>query len=323
MIRIGIIGAAEIAHRMFMPALLKSGEFECVGVATKTAGKGMRFSEDYGVSVINDYRKLVLDKEVDVIYIPLPPALHYQWAKLALENDKHVFLEKPFTTSYAHTKELVELAKKRELVLQENYMFQYHSQLQAIKNMIASGKIGELRMIKSSFGFPIRTSDDFRYSKELGGGALFDVGGYVIKLAYLFLGDTIKLQSSSSCKKDGFEVDTFGAVSFVNKAGLVCQGAYGLDCSYQCLLDIWGSKGRLFTNRIFTAPENLKPVVIVENDKGKEEIILSEDSHFFNSIKMFGNAIDDKMLREKMYDDLLMQAKLVDDIRNNNIEEDC
>ena len=66
------------------------------------------------------------DESVDCVYIPLPPAFHYEWAKKALLAGKHVFLEKPSTTSLKYTEELVKLAEERGLVIQENYMFQYH-----------------------------------------------------------------------------------------------------------------------------------------------------------------------------------------------------
>lgn len=319
MVKCGIIGGADIAFR-FVNASKKNKKLECVCVATRSEEKAVKFKNMFGVNVVNDYNELILNNDVDVIYLPLPPALHYKWAMLALQNNKHVFLEKPSTTSILQSTELVGLAKRKGLVLQENYMFQYHSQLRAVRDIIAEGKIGQLRLIKTYFGFPKRSSDDFRYNKDLGGGALFDAGGYVIKLASLFLGQTIELQSSADFKMKGFDVDMFGTASFINGNGLVCQGAYGLDCFYQCILDVWGNEGRLFTNRIFTAPDDFKPVIIVEDVKSQKKIILNEDDQFAKSIDVFAEAINDNVLRLKMYDDLLMQAKLVEDIRNNNME---
>ena len=100
---------------------------------------------------------------------------------LYTSNDKHVFVEKPSTTNYQDSLNLVKLAEERKLVLHENYMFQYHSQISEIKKEVENGKIGKVHSYHARFGFPRRDKNDFRYNKELGGGALLDAGGYVIK----------------------------------------------------------------------------------------------------------------------------------------------
>ena len=138
MIRIGIICPSEIAFRRFLPALQQASDkfqFTAIGIASPEEwfgdisnvssdiiakqqngelAKARQFTEQYGGKVITGYYALVSSPEIDAVYCPLPPALHYQWAKLALENDKHVFLEKPSTTSYADTEALITLASKKK-----------------------------------------------------------------------------------------------------------------------------------------------------------------------------------------------------------------
>lgn len=316
MLKIGILGGADIAFRMFLPAINEAKGIECVGVASRTKAKRDRFAADYHVPVYETYNGILENPIVDILYIALPPALHYRWAKKALEYNKHVFLEKPSTTSYEESKDLVELASAKGLVLQENYMFQFHSQLQYIKELLRNNRIGNIHLIKSSFGFPMRSENDFRYNKDLGGGALLDAGGYVLKLATLMLGNTIKITSAVSNLSEIFGVDIFGSVSFVNSAGLVCQGSFGIDCHYQCSLEVWGEKGKLFTNRIFTAPPGYEPVIIIEDANGAKSIKLAADKHFLHSIERFILAVTDDNIREKMYADLLLQAQLVDEIKS-------
>lgn len=316
MIKIGILGAADIAYRMFLPSLLKSNKFECVGVASTNQDKRKKFENDFGIKCFDSYDELINNDQVDAVYIPLPPALHHKWAKKALENGKHVFLEKPSTTSFRDTSDLVELAKFKDLVIQENYMFQYHSQLKSIREFVESGIIGDIRLIKSSFGFPLREKDDFRYSKELGGGAILDAGGYVVKLANIMLGNSIKLMTATNNSIPGFNVDMYGSVTFTNDEKVIFQGSYGMDCFYQCSLEIWGSKGKLYTNRIFTAPETLQPILLIEKQNEKEEIILESDSHFSNSIEMFYEAIKNRQIRDRLAGELLLQAKLIDNLIN-------
>lgn len=319
MIRIGILGGAEIAFRMFIPALNEVEGIECAGLASNNIEKRDMFKKKYNIETYTSYEEIINNKSIDAVYIPLPPALHYKYAKMALEKGKHVFLEKPSTINYKLSNELVDIANKKDLVLQENYMFQYHSQIQEIKSMIYSGVIGKIRLIKSSFGFPKRSENDFRYNKSLGGGALMDVGGYVTKLATLLLGKSIKVCNAEMQIDSEYEVDILDSVTFSNKDGLSLQGSFGMDCYYQCSLEFWGSQGKLFTNRIFTAPPGFVPTVILENKEGQKIIELKSDNHFKKSIEQFCKAIIYKEERISMKEDLLLQSKLIEEIREKMI----
>jgi hypothetical protein len=103
----------------------------------------------------------------------------------------------------------------------------------------------------------------------------------------------------------------YGSATLSNDEGTVCQIGFGMDCSYRCSLEVWGSKGRLFTNRVFTAPDGYEPVVLIENADGTKEVKLSADSHFEHSIEAFINEIEDSDARMSMYEDILLQSRLV------------
>ena len=165
MVKIGILGGADIAYRMFLPALQETEGAVCSLIASRQLERRSVFEKNFGVRTVEDYDIVLNSPEIDVVYIPLPPALHYQWAKKALECGKHVFLEKPSTTSYSQTQELVEIAHEKHLVLQENYMFQFHRQIKQIFTMIDNGIIGDVRLYRASFGFPLRQKGDFRLVK--------------------------------------------------------------------------------------------------------------------------------------------------------------
>lgn len=318
MLSIGVLGGAEIAYRMFIPALLQTEEIQCVAIASRQEVRRKQFEENFKISTVSSYEEIIGNPDIDAVYIPLPPALHYRWAKKALENGKHVFLEKPSTTSYEETKELVELAEEKNLVIQENYMFQYHSQLKKILELLDNGIVGDVRSYRVSFGFPLRDNHDFRYNKELGGGALLDVGGYVTKLATILLGKSIYVKAAELNDVDGYDVDMFGNVLFGNDKGETVYGSFSMDCYYQCALEVWGNKGKLFTNRIFTAPSGYIPTVKARTVEGIEEITLQEDNHFKNSIEQFKKAVKDDKIRKEMALALERQAKLVSEIRRKS-----
>ena len=315
MIKLGILGGADIAYRMFMPAVNEMDNIICAGVASNNSERRKRFEEKYNVTTFNSYQEIICNSEIDAVYIPLPPSEHYKWAKMALENNKHVFLEKPSTTSYELSKDLVELSNKNNLVLHENYMFQYHSQLDEINKIIESGVIGKVRLYRGSFGFPKRDKNDFRYNKELGGGALMDAGGYVTKLATLLLGKSIKVCAAQTQNDSDYSVDIFDSVLFKNDEGLTFQGSFGMDCHYKCELEVWGSKGRIQTGRIFTAPVGYVPSVIIEDNEGQRIVKLKDDCHFKHSIEHFCIAIDDNNEKEKLKESIILQAKLIETIK--------
>lgn len=337
MIRIGVICPSEIAFRRFMPALKNTAGFEYVGLAVFTAEerygdkvfditekekenvlksereKANSFIEAFGGKIFEGYQAIATSDEIDALYIPLPPALHYKWAKLALKSGKHVMLEKPSTTEVEETKELVALAEEKGLALHENYMFAFHNQLTAINKLVDDGEIGDVRLYRISFGFPARSANDFRYNKVLGGGALIDAGGYTIKYASILLGRTARIVYAQMNYIDGFEVDIYGSAAMVNDEGTTVQIAFGMDNNYKCELEVWGSKGCLTTERILTAPSGFNPEITIRKGNTDEKRKLPADDTFKKSIMRFQKCILDSVARKSNYQIIVKQAELVDE----------
>ena len=327
-IKIGIICPSEIAFRRFLPSLQKAEGFEYVGVAiaskeefvgatdeilTKERQKAQSFADNYGGKIYDGYERMISSSEVDAIYLPLPPALHYKWAKMALENGKHAFVEKPSTTCLADTEDLIRIASEKGLALHENYMFVFHDQLKAIEDVVASGAIGDVRLYRISFGFPRRAQNDFRYNKVLGGGALLDAGGYCMKYANYLLGNSAKVISAQANYLPEFEVEMFGSATMVNDKGLTAQLAFGMDNDYKCEIEIWGSQGTITSNRILTAPAGFVPTYTIKKNQDVETRELPADDAFLKSILRFKKCVEDKDVREDNYQILARQEKLVDD----------
>ena len=252
---------------------------------------------------------------MDAVYLPLPPALHFRWAKAALEHGKHIFLEKPSTTSEKDTKELLALAALKRLAVHENYMFIFHDQIDAVREIVGSGKIGEVRLYRIAFGFPQRAKNDFRYNKALGGGALLDCGGYTLKLASMLLGETARVVYSRLNYTPDFDVDIYGSATMVNDAGETAQISFGMDMSYKCELEVWGSKGFLRTGRIFTAPAGFIPTAEITVGNETETVQLPADNTFGKSIAHFCKCVADEAERAKNYETVARQAELVEAVK--------
>lgn len=340
---IGIICPSEIALRRFMPALQNIPELNFAGIGVASAEewfgdeipdreivektlkiqreKAQEFTTQYGGTIYDSYESLVTAQNLEAVYLPLPPALHYKWAKKALESGKHVLVEKPSTVSAQNTADLAALAEEKGLALHENYMFAFHKQLEAIQETVAAGEIGEIRLYRVSFGFPRRAAGDFRYNKELGGGALIDAGGYTLKYASMLLGTGAKVRYAQMNALDGFEVDMYGSGALTNQEGVTVQVAYGMDNNYKCELEVWGSKGCLYTGRVLTAPVGFVPEMVIR--KGNEEEIrkLPADDAFGKSLQRFAECIRNPETRKKNDEELVRQAELVDEFRRKAAEQ--
>ncbi len=337
MIKIAILCPSEIAFRRFLPALMKCDQYEYCGVAVaneeewfgldyenipleirrKTIEdeykKAKNFQNEYGGNIFKSYQTLLESDEINAVYIPLPPALHFKWAKKTLEKGKHVFVEKPSTTSRKDTEELIRIARDKKLALHENYMFAFHTQLEEIKKIIDTGVLGDIRIYRLDFGFPRRAMNDFRYCKKLGGGALLDCGGYTLKYATMLLGESAHIEYAKLNYTDEFEVDLYGSAALSNHTGDVVQIAFGMDNDYKCFLEVWGSKGRLETNRILTAPVGYEPSYTIIRNQQREEYFLAADDTFYKSLQYFSKCIFSEQVRKEAYITIQKQADLVEE----------
>ena len=324
LINIGVLGIASIATRYVIPAInLLPEKFKLYGLASRTPSKANSAAELFKTNAFHSYETLLDDDTINAVYIPLPNSLHYKYVKMALEKGKHVLVEKSMGCNLNEVIELDKIAKEKGLILLENFQFRFHSQITTIQAMINEGIIGELRSMRVSFGFPpFQDDQNIRYKPMLGGGALLDVGAYAMKITPIFLGNKLNIVQASWYIDKEKNVDIWGqGVIQKFNSNLCCQFAFGFDNSYQCSLELWGSKGKLATNRIFTAPPNYQPQIILETNKGTENIDLPEDNHFKNILSYFHKSIIEPSLAESEYQQNILQAELIESFKKIVIQK--
>jgi len=317
LVNIGVLGCANIADRFVIPAIVDlNKKFKLLSVASRNKDKAVEFSRKYNCKPYFDYDHLINDTALDAVYIPLPNQLHAEWINKALTKGLHVLVEKSLACSYEDVVLLNKLAREKNLVILENFQFRFHSQLGYVSDLIQKGVLGDLRCVRSSFGFPPFPDDsNIRYSKELGGGALLDAGAYPLKVSQLIMGGNIKVDAANLFIDKEKGVDIWGgAYLSQNNGSLFSEIAFGFDNSYQCSLEIWGSEGRLYTNRIFTAAPNVKPVFELETKSGKEVVELIEDHHFINMLLHFHGLVQKKECLVE-YEQNVNQARLINELK--------
>jgi NDP-hexose-3-ketoreductase len=315
-VRIGVLGIASIARRMAIPAIQSaSTRFRLAGLASRDASKAREAAAELACPAYDSYEALLEDPSIDAVYIPLPNGLHYQYVMQALRNRKHVWVEKSLGCDSAEVEEMVRTARDLDLVLLENFQFRKHSQLSSIRTLLRDGVIGELRSVRVSFGFPpFKDAGNIRYDPALKGGALLDAGAYPLKIAPYFLGEDIEVTAASLSFDPVRKVDIWGGGMLTQKHGpLFCHFGFGFDHHYQCALELWGSTGKLFTNRIFTAPPGYSPRLLIETAQGTEERVLPPDDHFVRMLEHFHDLIRNDRRAEDSGN--LLQASLIERVR--------
>jgi predicted dehydrogenase len=174
---------------MVIPPLRASARNRLVAVASRTRERAAAYASEWEIErAYGSYDELLTEPGVDVVYIPLPNALHAMWTIRAVEAGKHVLCEKPLATTVADVLAIEEAARRHGRVVAEAFMYRHHPLTTTVVRAVASGAIGDLRLIRGSFTFRHEREPDARWDPALGGGSLWDVGCYPVGYARLVAG---------------------------------------------------------------------------------------------------------------------------------------
>jgi predicted dehydrogenase len=188
-IRWGIIGAGSIANA-FATGLKALDDAELVGIGSRSQANADRFGDEYDIPHRHDsYEALVSDPDIDAIYIATPHPFHCENALLCLDHGKAVLCEKPFAINAAETRQMVESARAKKLFLMEAMWTRFLPVSTKVREIIAAGTIGDVRMMTADFCFRADFNPESRlFAPELGGGGLLDIGVYVTSYAHMVFG---------------------------------------------------------------------------------------------------------------------------------------
>jgi predicted dehydrogenase len=190
-IKWGIMGPGRIAHK-FAESVKCIEDAEITAVASRSIERALEFAKEYGISrAYGSYIDMASDPDIDIIYVATPHPAHFGCALLCLKAGKAVLCEKPFTLNSPETKILIQKAGASKLFLMEAMWMRYLLAIVKVRELLAQGAIGEIRMVKADFGNRIPWDPSGRLlNPELGGGALLDVGIYPVSFASMVLGDS-------------------------------------------------------------------------------------------------------------------------------------
>ncbi|WP_404925126.1 aldo/keto reductase [Mesorhizobium sp. ORM16] len=302
-IRWGILGPGSIA-KAFAGGVAGSRNGKLVAIGARDPGKPGLAQSFPGARILEGYEALLTDAEIDAIYISVPHPGHAQWAIRAAGAGKHVLCEKPLALTAFEADAMMHAARKAGTFLGEAFMYRLHPQTLKLVELIKSGVIGEIRMIKSSFGFAM---PDFMpqhrlYANDLAGGGILDVGGYPVSMARLIAGaaagkpflEPDKVTGVAHLGQSG--VDEWASALLHFPGGILAEVSCSISLNQDNVLRIFGTRGRIEVPDFWFAGGDrdvgLGRINVIGADGVRETISVNEKRHVYSfEVDAAGDAI--------------------------------
>jgi predicted dehydrogenase len=275
--RWGILGVAKIALDKVIPAIQAGHTGQVVAIASRSVDKARAAADRFAIPrAYGSYEELLADPEVDAIYNPLPNDLHVPWSIRALEAGKHVLCEKPIARDAAEAHQLIAARERTGRLVQEAAMVRTHPRWLGARDIVRSGRIGELRAITGFFSYFNDSPTNIRHRPDVGGGGLLDIGFYPITMSrFIFEAEPVRVIGL-------LEIDNRFGVDRLTSAILEFpRGQAIFTCSTQLVphqnLDILGTRGRIGVEIPWSTPHERPSRLLVDDGAhaggaGAEEI---------------------------------------------------
>jgi predicted dehydrogenase len=190
-VRWGVLSTAQIGKSQVIPAMKAGMVTEIVAIASRDEQRAKQAASELGIpKAYGSYEELIADPEIDAIYNPLPNHLHAPLTIKALEAGKHVLCEKPIALNAEEARQIEAAQERTGLMVAEAFMVRFHPQWQKVREIVTSGRLGEVRAIQTVFSYFLTDPGNIRNQADIGGGGLYDIGCYAINTArYVFDGE--------------------------------------------------------------------------------------------------------------------------------------
>jgi D-xylose 1-dehydrogenase (NADP+, D-xylono-1,5-lactone-forming) len=285
-VRWGILSTADI-NRKVIPGLRRSGKAELIAVASRDAAPAEAYAREWEIArAYGSYDELLADPDVEAIYNPLPNTMHVDWSIKALEAGKHVLCEKPLTRHPEDAVKAFDAADRAGRVLSEAFMYRHNPQTKKLQELVDSGTIGELRLIRSAFSYGMYDEENIRLRPDAEGGALMDVGCYCVSGSRLLAGEPERVFGEAWYGPSGTDWVFSGTMRF--PGNVIASFDCGTAMIERDELEAVGSEGSLFLDDPWHANS---PAIELRRNDGVERIDLEHADSYQLEIENVSDVI--------------------------------
>ena len=315
-VRWGFLSTARI-NRLVLAGARESDRVDVVAVASRERERAEAYARENGIERAHgSYEDLLADPDVEAVYISLPNSMHVDWSIRALEAGKHVLCEKPLSRRPAEVEEAFDAAERAGLVLMEAFMYRHNPQTARLKELVDSGAIGSLQLVRAAFSFPVQGSGNVRLLAELDGGSLMDVGCYCVSGARLLAGEPERVYAEQVVGETGVDVLFSGTMRF--PSGVIAQLDSGLHLPHRDELEAIGDGGSVFLDDPWHCRT---PVLRLRRDGGDEEVAVAAADSYRLELENMSDAIRGDAAPLLGREDAVGQARAIEALYRSAEEE--
>jgi len=299
-VRWGLLSTARINERV-IPAMRTAPRSELLAVASQ---RGSDAAQTYATRwqiprAYGDYDRLLADPEIDAVYISLPNALHATWSVKAAAAGKHVLCEKPLALSAPEVDQIIDAARRYGVVIQEAVMMRHHPQVIELQKRLSDGAIGDVRLIRGVFTFNLSRPGDIRFDPALGGGSIWDLGGYPVSFIRTMLrADPVEVHGWQTTRAEQVDMSFAGQMRFAS--GALAQFITSFQSAPHSEVDILGSTGRIYVDLPFGNKVGIASHILIRRVGGAPAAgtfsdgasQIDEETLTFENIDAYRNEID-------------------------------
>ncbi len=288
-------------------------------VAARDGEKARAFAQRFGLpKAYAGYQTLLDDPAVDAVYISLPNHVHAEWSMRAARAGKHVLCEKPAALSEAECRAVLEEARRAGVFFMEGFMYRCHPLWEALKSLLAEGRLGEIRMLHSSFCFDMGfNSAGIRQMKATGGGALLDVGCYCLSWSRMITGEEPVAHKAVSRIGDDTGVDEWTSASLGFPSGVSATFQCAIRTPQPQMAVIYGERSRLEIPSPWHLHRERAEMRLV-SPRGEEVLTLGDGLPVFaREALRVEEFLDEGQCPDMSWEDSLGQARALEALRRD------
>jgi len=289
----GLLSTANINRRL-IPAIRESARGDLVAVASRSQESAQAYADQWQIpQSFGSYEAMLASDAVDAVYISLPNHMHAEWSIKAMQQGKHVLCEKPFALTLADVDEMIAVSKQTGCVLTEAFMYRHHPQTKIVGEMVQTGRLGRITVVRGVFNFAFNTRENIRLVPEWGGGCLWDVGVYPLSLAqYIMGGPPQQVVGNQWIGESGVDEVFSGQMLYAN--GAMAQISSSFCTPLHTVAEIIGTEGRIVLNRPFTGHnDGDRQLMFFPKDGDPEEIAVPEKELYLGEVEDMHAAVLD------------------------------